>query len=84
MKQSYRVLTAVLVALGLSACDSGAPTVEDAPAAAEAAASSTMETSEEATESAMGAIDDAVEAMTEAGEEVMDDAAYMLEDITTE
>ena len=74
MKQSYRVLTAVLVALGLSACDSGAPTVEDAPAAA----SSTMETSEEATESAMGAIDDAVEAMTEAGEEVMDDAADML------
>ena len=69
MKQSYRVLTAVLVALGLSACDSGAPTVEDAPAAAEAAASSTMETSEEATESAMGAIDD---------------AADMLEDITTE
>ena len=32
----------------------------------------------------MGAIDEAVEAMTEAGEEAMDDAANMLEDITTE
>ena len=81
MKQSYTVLFAIMVALGLSACDSGDPTIEEAPAAVEASA---MEATEEVAEQAMGAIDEAVEAMTEAGEEAMDDATDMLEDITTE
>ena len=84
MKQSYTVLIAIMVALGLSAFDSGDPNIEEAPAAVEALASDAMEATEEVAEQAMGAIDEAVEAMTEAGEEAMDDAANMLEDITTE
>ena len=84
MKQSYTILFAIMVALGLCACDSGDPTIEEAPAAVEASASDAMEATEEVAEQAMGTIDEAVEAMTEAGEEAMDDAADMLEDITTE
>ena len=46
MKQSYTVLFAIMVALGLSACDSGDPTIEEAPAAVEASASDAMEATE--------------------------------------
>ncbi|MGB2041479.1 MAG: hypothetical protein ACPHUH_05175 [Porticoccaceae bacterium] len=98
MKQSNRVLTAIAIALGLSACDSGDPTVEDATNAAdtteisqveEAVESYDMQSNEMAAdenvaEQAIGAIDDAVDAMVEAGDAAMDDAADTLDKIVSE
>ena len=38
MKHSNKLLFTVLIALGLSACDSGDPTIEDAPESIEVSA----------------------------------------------
>ena len=90
MKQSYRVLTAIAIAMGLSACDSGDPTVEDATNAvetsqvAEATESTEMPADEKVAEQAIGAIDEAVDAMVEAGDAAMDDAADALDEIVSE
>jgi len=46
MKQSYTILFAIMVALGLSACDSGDPTIEEAPAAGEVSAETKESTAE--------------------------------------
>ena len=81
MQHSAKLLFAILISLGLSACDSNEPTVTDAPAAIKATASDALDATEEAADEAMGAIDDAVGDMAD---DAMDDAADALDEITSE
>lgn len=84
MKHSYTALLALLMVVGLSACDRSDPTAEDAPTSLESTLSATSDSAEEASDEVIGAIDNAIEAMDEMADEAIEDANNSLDELTSD